>query len=54
MIPVFSKHILQVHLVNPYLEALGLPTEPLPQTEEMAGAVPEEDEGQGMADALFD
>ena len=54
MIPMFSKHILQVHLVNPFLEALG----GQPGVElDAAGVVPDQEAeggGQNIADTLFD
>ena len=58
MIPLFSKHILQVHLVSPFLEGLGLPAQPAPPSEDDPAAPAREpgktDTGQSMADSLFD
>lgn len=63
MIPMFSKHVLEVHLINPYLERLGAaaaarrghtPAQSGPAT---AGeSVPPESGGdaQSLADSLFE
>ena len=59
LIPHVSKHILNVHLVHPYLDALGLPTEPPPELPVLENNQPKPpepptDSGQGVVDSLFD
>ncbi|MEE8395716.1 MAG: hypothetical protein V3S29_06645, partial [bacterium] len=62
LIPLFSKHVLDVHLINPYLEALARdaesapasgPAETTPAAEPAESAAPA-GAGQSVADSLFD
>jgi CRP-like cAMP-binding protein len=63
LIPLFSKHVLEVHLVRPYLDQLGLslpnPETPVPTEEEASPPPPtpqgdDEPTAQNLADSLFD
>lgn len=59
LIPMFGKHVLDVHLVNPYLDALGIePPSPVEPADSSQGAAqePESDAAspQDLANSLFD
>ena len=59
LIPMFSKHVLEVHLIHPYLDELGLsPPMPVEPGEAMEGLIaePEAEEAsaQDVANSLFD
>ena len=60
MIPLFSKHVLEVHLIKPYLERLKA-REPVPPAVTHPKAADDQDSGaqadggsQSLADDLFD
>lgn len=56
MIPLFSKHVLEVHLIKPYLERTGKPAaaEDAGDTAQKAATEGETDESEVLLDSLFD
>lgn len=62
LIPFFSKNILDVHLIHPYLEKMGLPDPRQGKNEEEENGEPlddgmdsgSNDEGAALVDSLFD